>query len=215
HLTQQFQQPNDPELYLVRGFLAQQEGQYYGAMSPTYEMEGDEGLVQGIIRSDGWGIVLRDANNNILASYPFEVVWQDPEEAEPRVLVPFNHRIDRLPGTANIELVGPGGVKATQKVSANAPELEILTPVDGSVVSGGNRGVSIQWKASDQDKDKLQYWVQYSLDEGKNWIPLGDEIQENTISLPPFQRAKRVQVKVYATDGVRSDMKEVAFGLVP
>ncbi|MEO1803673.1 MAG: hypothetical protein AAFU33_02625 [Bacteroidota bacterium] len=215
HLTQQFQQPNDPELYLVRGFLAQQEGQYYGAMSPTYEMEGDAGLAQGIIRPDGWGIVLRDANNNMLASYPFEVVWQDPEEAEPRVLVPFNHRIDRLPGTASIELIGPGGMKATQEVSANAPELDILMPVDGSVVRGGKEGIAIQWKASDQDQDKLQYWVQYSLDEGKNWIPLGDEIQENTVSLPPFQRPKRIKVKVYATDGVRSDMKEVAFGLVP
>ncbi len=215
HLIQQFQQENDPELFLVRGFLAQESGNYYGVLSPTYEFEGIEGLSTGAILDEGWGIVLKDQAGQVLASYPFEVVWQDPEEAEPRALVPFNHRIDRLPGTASLELVGPGGVKATQTISAHSPVLSILSPRAGRIIENGSQGVEVTWEASDADGDPLQYWVQYSLDEGENWIPLADEIQATSLVLPPFGRAKRVKLRVYATDGVLTDWEEVEFGLVP
>ncbi|MCI4669448.1 MAG: PorT family protein [Bacteroidia bacterium] len=215
HLIQQFQKPNDPELFLVRGYLAQANGQYAGVFSPTYEFEGDEGLQQGAITTDGWGIVLKDKNGNVLATYPFEVIWQYPDESKKRELVAFNHRIDRLPGTASIELIGPGGKKAEQLLSASKPSVEINYPKEGELIKNGKRGIGVKWEGNDPDGDNLSYRLQASFDDGENWFPLGDEIQKENFKLRPFERARKVKLRVYATDGVRSDMKEVGFWVVP
>jgi len=215
HLIDQFQKPNDPELYLVRGFLARQNGKFYGVLSPTFEFEGDEGLAAGSPDAESWAIQLEDKEGNILTTYPFSVEWEHTENSGSKTLLAFNHRIERVSGTARIVLIGPEGEIDAQKVSDHAPNVRIRSPEEGSLKKEGGKGIKISWKASDQDGDKLVFRVLYSLNEGKNWLPLGDEIKQNSILLPSFSRPKKMKVRVYASDGVRSDMKEVNFTLFP
>ncbi len=211
HLLKHLQGAVDPPMYLVRGFLGQRDGQYYGTLSPTFEFESITGLPTGAIAPDGWGIVLRNAAGQELASYPFNTVWKYPDTEEERSIIAFNHRIDRIPGTTTIELVGPGGIKDVQTVSANAPTLEITSPIDGSIATRVKGQIKVKWKGDDPDGDKLSYLVFYSPDGGENWQPMTDEQRKSNYDLEVTVRPTDPRVRIIATDGVRSASAEVGF----
>jgi hypothetical protein len=213
HLLKLLQGAVDPPLYLVRGFVARRQGQEYGVLAPTYELDDVGGLAPGPLEPDGWGIVLRDTAGQVLATFPFEVTWRDADAGEDRSLVAFNHRIDRVAGTATIELVGPGGRKDMQTVSANAPAIEISSPAQGSVVTPANGRVRVEWRATDADGDDLSYLVFYSPDGGRSWRPLDDEREESSFDLDIAGQPAAPRVRVIATDGVRSTTSEVGFTL--
>jgi hypothetical protein len=212
HLLKLLQGAVDPPLYLVRGYVARRDGQEYGVLAPTYELDDVGELTSGPLEPGGWGIVLRNGAGQVLATFPFEVTWRDADAGEDRSLVAFNHRIDRVAGTATIELVGPGGRQDVQTVSANAPAIEILSPAQGSVVTPANGRVRIEWRATDADGDDLDYLVFYSPDGGRSWRPLDDEREESSYDLEIVGRPAP-RVRVIATDGVRSATAEVGFTL--
>lgn len=211
HLLKQLQGAVDPELYLVSGFVGQSGGEVHGVLAPTYELEDTSELTAGPLTPDGWGIVLRDAGGRELATYPFEVVWQDPDADSPRSIVAFTHRVDRIPGTASIELVGPGGRKDVQTVSANAPTLQITSPTAGALVAPTGGTVRIDWQAEDADGDPLTYLVFFSPDGGKTWRLEADELNQPGFDLTIRGSPVGPRVRVIATDGVRSATAEVGF----
>ena len=215
HLLDQLVGSPDPDLFLVRGFLGRQNGQYYGVLSSAFQLEGEAELEKGSLGAEGWGIVLRDLAGQELGTYPFPVLWKIPDVDEERDVLPFTFRVPELPGVAKLELVGPGGVLDSRKLSAHAPQVTIKSPANGRVVQPEDGIVRIEWSGSDPDGDTLTYMVFYSVDGGENWRLVSYQQEETTFALPVRGLPVGPRVRVIATDGARSAQAEVGFTYAP
>jgi hypothetical protein len=200
----------DPELYIVRGLLFKNGDYTEGVLGNTYEIMGDEELQPTGLGDAGWGINLKNEEGNVLATYPLNPVWKATETEGEHFIVGFSHRINRVKGTKSIELVGPGGILETQKVTAARPKLKIITPAKNSAVTPENGKLKVSWEAEDRDGDTLSYLVYYSPD-GISWRTIAHDIQETEIDMDIYGFPTNPQIKILATDGVRTDEKIVKF----
>jgi len=213
HLLQEMKSPIDPELFVVSGYIARKNASFNALLEPTFETEGISALSTGTILPGGWGIVLRDVAGLVLKSFPFEPVWKFPDTDTEHNLIAFNYRVERLPETATIQLLGPEGVLDEQTVSANAPQLHIIRPSGGKAVKPLNNKVRIEWKASDKDGDKLTYVLLCSDDGGISWQTLENQWNNEGYELDIQRLRNHIYFRVIATDGVRSAEDEVRFSL--
>jgi hypothetical protein len=81
HLLKYLTGTPDPDLLLVRGYLAKRGASVAGSFDKFYELRGESELQPGQRTADGYSIVLRDRSNRVLAEYPFQAVWQIPDLA--------------------------------------------------------------------------------------------------------------------------------------
>src|SRR5258706_13752398 len=103
---------------------------------------------------------------------------------------------------------------ARRAATKNMPLVAIQSPVQGQSLKGQQ---TIVWQGSDPDGDALTYWVDYSVDGGQTWLPLGSSIQENSLqvdfdSVPGLDKA---MLKVTVTDGFNTASAESATFDVP
>jgi hypothetical protein len=139
-----------------------------------------------------------DILGRTLASRSVELVRiEDAGEEYFSFLLPFPE------GTARLVLLYAGTVQEERRVSANAPELMVLSPAVGSRVSSTDV-LRIQWTASDLDRDALTYGVQFSDDRGETWKTLGMNLTEMALDVPASELtgSANALVRVMATDGV-------------
>ncbi len=213
HLLQQMKAPIDPELFVISGYIARKEATFNGLLNPTFETEGISGLPAGTIQPDAWAIVLRDKAGLLLKAFPFEPVWKFPDTETDHKLIAINYRIERIPETATIQLVGPQGVLDEQTLSSNAPQVNIIHPAGGKMVKAKNHKVQIEWKASDRDDDELTYVLLCSDDGGISWQTLETQWNDSHYELDTQSLRKNINFRVIVTDGVRSAEDEVRFSL--
>jgi hypothetical protein len=64
-------------------------------------------------------------------------------------------------------------VSMTYLTRNQPPTVTVTAPRPGEDLSGD---YSIRWKANDPDKDKLEYTIYYSSDQGKTWTKIAEEI---------------------------------------
>ena len=176
----------------------------------SYELEGEEELLSGVIEAGAWGIRLLDNDNAELASYPFAPAFKDSESDKLHKLVAFNHMVNRLRGTAKIQLIGPGGVLSEKSVSEKAPKLQINKPAKNSLVTLTDGYFNLEWEGSDEDKDDLTYLVYYSPD-GEVWRPVGGETSNSSMKVRVIGTPPNPQVKIITSDGLRSDEVRLKF----
>ena len=212
HLTDYLQAPVDPKLYLVRGFIYKDDTLILGKLANCYEISGEQELLEGTIDLGSWGIRLLDQSGKQLAAYPFTPAFEESESEELRNLVAFNHLINRVKGTAKIELIGPQGVLSEQVISQRAPKLVITSPSRNSVVDLQDGEFSAKWEGIDDDGNELTYLVYYSPD-GKAWRPVGGELTSSSVNVQVIGTPPNPQIKIIASDGMRSDEKIVKFYL--
>ena len=120
----------------------------------------------------------------------------DAAKARIREVVPFRAATTRIVITRN------GKALATVPVSKNAPKVTLLSPNGGEELS---EKVTLRWRASDADKNRLWYTVLYSPD-GKQTIPIATRLSATSLAvdltlLPGGQGAR---FEVIASDGVRT-----------
>ena len=111
--------------------------------------------------------------------------------------------------TIAIELYSPEGLEATLSLSSHAPNVQILSPQNGSNIEPVDGKANVTWLAADADRDSLKYAVLYSSD-GENWQERAFEIPETSAQIA-LDDAPDHWVKVIATDGARSGSATVAF----
>jgi hypothetical protein len=209
HLLEEFRQRPDPDQVLVRGYLARNGDRGAGSLSPGYQVQGERGLTAATVPNGGWGLILRDEAGNSLGTFPFAVSWWIPDfEAETDV-VSFVERVPDLPETRTAELVGPGGLLDRKTVSQNPPSVQI-DPLSTDLGAARRAGrLSLTWKASDPDGDKLLFTVLYSGDDGRNWRVVFYEQEEPRAEIPIYWHPRKVRLRVVASDGWHSRSDEV------
>lgn len=210
HLQNHFKADPDPKLYLVRGFIVNGE-QAAGVMANTYEIMGVDDLLQDDLNGS-WGIRLKNKKRETIGTYPFTPQWVN-SEGDTSVLIAYNHRIPRMTGTAVLELVGPQGVLDSQIVSKSSPKLRVLKPQKNAAVHKDNNNVRVEWEGTDADGDTLSYLVYYSPD-GESWRLISHDKQSTHVDINVPGYPSGPQIRIIATDGVRSKEKTIKFFVV-
>jgi hypothetical protein len=150
-----------------------------------------------------WTLALLDAGNNDLAVYPFhpnELTDGEESTGRPAVIaavVPWSA------GTVRVEIRLQGEVIASRAASANAPEVTITSPTDGSELPDGP--FMVTWEGSDPDGDPLTYSLMYSPDGGLNWQTLATGLSDQALGLNTDQLpGGSALLRVLASDGFLS-----------
>ena len=187
HLLSQFNQKPDPELLLVRGFVAREGAKRAGFFLPSYRLEGIGDLEAAqTIPANQWYISVKDQAGTELAKYPLYTRWRVADLDVERKILPFTHRIPWTPDVRSVHLMSPSGEVARQNISANRPSVAITSPANGSAVTLTDGKLRLSWRGSDPDGDSLLYSVFYSPDDGGKWRLLSMDKPETSaeISLP-------------------------------
>ena len=160
-----------------------------------------------------YSLDLQDTSGAVLASHSFN----PPDPNEGGIHQQFLLTVPFEPQTARVVLLREGAEKAARDVSPNLPQVHVLTPNGGEVISNE---LTIKWEAEDEDNDALLYTIQYSPDLGETWRVVATNVPtitltiSDTISLPGSQQAL---IRVIANDGVNtgSDTSDEPFTVLP
>lgn len=154
---------------------------------------------------DHYQVQLRDADENVLASYNFDTNQHDHDggtTSDQSVAEEFTVVGPFAPGTTSIVLrdLRHDVVLRTIPVSANAPVVSGVT----AVIQGDK--VVIEWQSQDPDNDPLTWDVYYSPNGGTTWTAhhLGLKSTSTAIPLSDMAGSSFGRFRVVAHDGVRS-----------
>ena len=201
----------DPRVLLVQGFVSRTAAGTAGFFQPFYDLDGVEDLPPG--GEGSWTIVLKDASGGVLSRYAWEPQWKIPDMEPERTLIAFAYRVLWPTGLASVELHGPGGLLDARVLSASAPSVAILNPMENASVTAVDGEVAVEWAVSDPDGDTVLTTVLYSPDDGGTWMDVVVETAETSVDVPIDAEtppdAHRVLVR--ATDGGRSSDAVVSF----
>lgn len=149
-----------------------------------------------------FAIHLRDANNNLLASYPFTpTVYEDADDHHAYYLNVF---VPYPAGVQKIEVRKGDQVLDSRTVSAHAPNVTVITPNGGETV--GEAGVTAAWSMSDADGDPLSATVLFSANNGQSWQTLAVNITDTQVALSyaALPGTTQGRLRVLVTDGVNT-----------
>ena len=114
----------------------------------------------------------------------------------------FIAKVPYLAGTQQISLTQNGREVLARVASANAPSLQITSPVPGANLDA-SAPLTIAWMASDADGDGLVFVALYSADGGESWLPLTLDLTDTqfTFDGARIQGGDDVFFRVLASDG--------------
>jgi len=153
-----------------------------------------------------FAIHLRDANNTLLASYPFTpTVYED---ADDNLAYYINVAVPYPAGVQTIEVRKSGALLDTRPVSANPPGVELISPNGGETID--EAGVTVSWAMSDADGDALAASVLFSPDDGQSWQPLAVNITDTQLAFAfaALPGTTQGRIRVLVTDGVNTVQDE-------
>ncbi|MDH5788460.1 MAG: hypothetical protein OEZ40_09245 [Candidatus Bathyarchaeota archaeon] len=178
---------------------------------PWYRLaKGTPDLLPGT--EGNYSIVLLDDSRQIIARMGFNASFTGLLDINGTLVdheedyITFDFNIPYIPDTFYIEVRDSAElVLLNRTITENPPIVNIVFPNGGEVLTAGVN-CTITWDASDPDGDSLAYFVAYSKDGGKSWVPLALDITENnyvwdTSNLPS---GDNYLVKIIATDGVNT-----------
>ncbi|OGO16857.1 MAG: hypothetical protein A2Z14_07775 [Chloroflexi bacterium RBG_16_48_8] len=166
-------------------------------------------------------IVLYDVAGNVLSKWGFftSFVTYDPQPRLPEELslIHFGYRVEWQEGTHRVEIQdAQGRVLASREVTANAPQVKILSP-NGGEVWNEDSSYKIKWEATDADGDPLLFSLALSRDGGETWIPLSIDLEDTQYEIKTngLQTGENYLIKVFATDGVNTgeDISDAVFSM--
>ncbi|HEY66430.1 MAG TPA: DNRLRE domain-containing protein [Caldilineae bacterium] len=174
-------------------------------------------LPEGTSDGEGEGLYvleLQDANGLPLFTRHFDVLAT--REGEPEGTGAFQEIVPWQAGTARIVIKEGETVLLITHVSANPPEVTLLSPNGGEYwPSYGEQTIS--WVGSDVDGDPLRYILQYSPDGGNTWdVIVADLTGESyTLDVGGLTGSEAALVRVIASDGVNTgqDVSDATFAV--
>jgi len=144
-------------------------------------------------------VVARNGAGNVISSVGVRPLL--PDDAPDGSAAGFSTEL-RARGAALVQVVAGGAVLAERRRSANRPRVRVRRPVRGSKVPG--RGfATIRWSASDRDRDRLTFDVDYSRNGGRTWLPVVIGARGRSARLPArlLGASARARIRVRANDG--------------
>ncbi len=156
-----------------------------------------------------YAIVLK-AGDSELASYPFTpstmISGAAATSGQPELdLRAIHELVAYVEGTTVVDITGPGrSLLATVKAGPAFPAVTVQKPAGGETIDADE--VEVSWTASDADGDKLLYAVQYSPDNGQNWVTVAEDIPETSVMVDRYEisGSDKALFRVLATDGIRT-----------
>lgn len=104
---------------------------------------------------------------------------------------------------------------ASRSASANKPEVRLVSPNGGEMLTG--EFATISWSASDADNDTLRYVVQFSDDNGNTWQALTVDWTDTTLEIDPsfMSGTETGLIRVLASDGFHTsqDQSDTVFSV--
>ncbi|MEM2100404.1 MAG: hypothetical protein QXP45_03595, partial [Thermoproteota archaeon] len=90
--------------------------------------------------------------------------------------------------------------------SANWPQVSVLAPRVGEIVSSLRNSFTISWEGRDADGDTLYYTILISSDGGESWLPIDTGLTKSSITWDPsvYDASENYVVKVIVSDGFYS-----------
>lgn len=214
HLLTALKSRVDPPMFAVRGVVARPDsGPEIGLLDRGFTVDGIPDLDES--GAGAYAIVLRDAAGDALATYGFDLSFEDDrDEALP--IVSFGFGVPRHPDAATVELVGPDGALDTRAVSANAPTVTVRAPADRAEVALVDGALAVAWSGADLDGDALTYAAFVSPDGGASWFDVAVDTNATNVTMDARllgDGGGERLLRVVATDGVLSGEHVVAFTL--
>jgi hypothetical protein len=160
-----------------------------------------------------YSIQLLDANDQVIASQPFNINFpDDPEEPVDSIYFNFQIAPPVIPGQAplagmKVKLALGGNTLDEIQQSPNAPTISITAPAGGENWSGVQ---TLKWDASDPDGDPLSYTVLYSQDNGTTWNPVSSGITDTQldVDLDQLPGGNQAIFRVIASDGFNNSQAD-------
>jgi hypothetical protein len=159
-------------------------------------------------------IELLDANDNILAAYPFApgTAYADRLKGESDPLTGFHLTLPYSEQTTSVRV--RRGEVLLGALSAGPAGLSLRA--GPGVLSDRGQALSVTWSASAPLGENLHYLVRASADGGATWQTLGVNLTESKIELERSDLAgQQVRVQVVASTGLRTaqlDLGPFTFG---
>jgi len=160
-------------------------------------------------------------NGELLAEYQIDMIAPDSHN-EGYTAYYFLQQIPKpTEDIGRIQLIVDDELVHSITPSANAPEIEILSPTADDTLG---EEITIRWRATDADDDVMLFSINYSRDGGVSWLPLvtehpGDveagvesDITSLTLESPetlPGSDGKVAFLRVIASDGFNTTVAEV------
>jgi hypothetical protein len=193
----------------VRGYLARRDGTATALLEPTYTLDSMLDLRPGL--GSAYAIVLLDARGATISEFPFEPNWWLTESLRERHLISFAYRVPALPGVAQIDVRGPGGVLARQTISKVAPSVSIVLPAAGQTLEVRDGKVHVVWTAGGELGRVLFATVLYARKGSTVFEAQSVEQSGTSFDVTVDRGAQTHMVKVIVTDGSRSSEADVQF----
>jgi hypothetical protein len=150
-----------------------------------------------------------DAAGTPLVSYAIRPEDRPHDEPEaPAGSILFADVVEFPPEAAAVRVTRAGNAIAERAVTANAPDVQLLSPNGGEQLSGE---VEVRWQASDADNDPLRFTLFYSSDSGANWLPVAADLAGGSATLAStagLAGSDRALFRVVASDGMRIAVDE-------
>lgn len=143
-----------------------------------------------------------DCGDATLAENSFSVFFEGPE-GEDLQFVSFSFILPAPPASCSIELLHNDSILDVRTVSANVPTVEVITPNGGESWEGLE---TVEWSATDQDGDDLQFTVLFSADAGLTWQVLATRIDASALSVDSnsVPGSDLALIRVLASDGANT-----------
>jgi hypothetical protein len=215
----------DPDLNLAAPeplvYLQSQSGEYIhisGKFMPngavelrpfiTSRLPVGKGVRQG---SGPYTVEILNRSGQMLFTGKFDQAHSTHQENK---IIPFNTVIPLPAGAARILIRAGNTLLASREVSANAPEIRLLSPNGGEQFPATGRR-TVNWTARDADGDPLIFALQYSPDNGQTWQMLASQLRELSydVDVAQLPGSTQARIRVVASDGVNTsrDMSDAAF----
>ncbi|HSP97303.1 MAG TPA: hypothetical protein VL049_08675, partial [Candidatus Dormibacteraeota bacterium] len=160
-----------------------------------------------------YAVVLRDELGRQVARYPFtaEESYADlapGPSAAPAPVANFAELVPYVPGTAMVDIEGPGGRLARVAAGMSTPGVTITAPNGGEVLA--EDPVTVTWVAEDADGDPLTFSVQYSNDDGETWTVVAQNVVDDAVDIDAanLPAGERARFRVWVSDGIHTSSDE-------
>ena len=148
-------------------------------------------------------LVLVDGSGNVLLEQPLVSLEAPPHEGVPSHQLFLELTAFPIEATA-VRIQSQGRVLVQRNVSPNAPQVELLVPNGGEILTAP---FEIRWEARDADGDPLTFSVLYSPDNGATWRALRIGGTSNNLVLDNFGAlagSEEALFRVVANDGINT-----------
>lgn len=150
-----------------------------------------------------FSLVQLDAVGNELARIGLYPIAAAEPNGDPTKF--FAATMVRRPGLASIELRQGATILDTFAAGSELPVIEIIGPLAGEEFLDSEMPVS--FSATDADGDSLSIVIEYSIDDGASWTPVGNATQGGTVAISTASlagAAGTARVRVSGSDGLNT-----------